>query len=59
MSPQLYDLTRRLAENAETVCRHYLSNGRRVGNYKELPPAVLRCCAPAAPRCRPAPPAVR
>lgn len=26
-------LTRRLAEQAETVCRHYLSNGRRVGRY--------------------------
>jgi hypothetical protein len=33
MSPQLYELTRRLAENAEAVCRHYLSNGRRVGRY--------------------------
>jgi hypothetical protein len=33
MSPQLHDLARRLAENAEGVCRHYLSNGRRVGNY--------------------------
>jgi hypothetical protein len=33
MSPQLHDLARRLAENAEGVCRHYLSNGRRCGNY--------------------------
>jgi hypothetical protein len=33
MSPQLYELTCRLAENAEAVCRHYLSNGRRVGRY--------------------------
>jgi Toprim domain len=33
MSPQLHDLTRRLAGNAEAVCRHYLSNGRRVGGY--------------------------
>ena len=27
------DLARRLAERAETVCRHYLSKGRRVGRY--------------------------
>jgi len=27
------DLARRLAENAEAVCRHYLSNGRRQGRY--------------------------
>jgi len=27
------DLARRLAENAEAVCRHYLSAGRRYGNY--------------------------
>jgi Toprim domain len=33
MSPQLHDLTRRLSENAEAVCHHYLSNGRRVGGY--------------------------
>jgi Toprim domain len=33
MSTQLSDLTRRLAERAEMVCRHYLSNGRRSGNY--------------------------
>jgi Toprim domain len=33
MSPQLSDLTRRLAENAEAVCHHHLSNGRRCGNY--------------------------
>ena len=26
-------LARRLAENAEAVCRHYLSNGRRDGRY--------------------------
>jgi hypothetical protein len=30
---QASDLARRLAEQAETVCRHYLSNGRRVGRY--------------------------
>jgi len=27
------DLARRLADQAEAVCRHYLSNGRRQGNY--------------------------
>lgn len=27
------DLSRRLAENAEAVCRKYLSNGRRTGRY--------------------------
>ena len=27
------DLAARLAQNAESVCRHYLSNGRREGNY--------------------------
>ena len=26
------DLARRLAQNAEAVCREYLSNGRREGN---------------------------
>src|SRR5215831_7696137 len=31
MSTQASDLARRLAEQAELVCRHYLSNGRRVG----------------------------
>lgn len=33
MSTPVSDLTRRLAEQAETVCRHYLSNGRRIGWY--------------------------
>lgn len=33
MSNQACDLARRLAEQAELVCRHYLSNGRRVGHY--------------------------
>src|SRR5215510_8836450 len=33
MSIQASDLARRLAEQAESVCRHYLSNGRRVGQY--------------------------
>ncbi len=27
------DLARRLAENAEEVCRHYLPNGKRAGRY--------------------------
>jgi hypothetical protein len=27
------DLARHLAQNAEAVCRHHLSNGRRVGRY--------------------------
>jgi hypothetical protein len=27
------DLARRLARNAEEVCRHYLSNGHREGRY--------------------------
>src|SRR6185312_7622778 len=33
MQIQVSDLARRLAERAEDVCRHYLSNGRRVGHY--------------------------
>jgi hypothetical protein len=33
MSTSVSYLTRRLAEQAETVCRHYLSNGRRIGRY--------------------------
>src|SRR4051794_11105614 len=33
MSTHLSDVTHRLAENAEAVCRHYLSSGRRVGRY--------------------------
>jgi hypothetical protein len=33
MFTQASDLARRLAERAEMVCRHYLSNGRRSGNY--------------------------
>jgi hypothetical protein len=30
------DLAHRLAREAEAVCRHYLSNGRRVGNYWQV-----------------------
>jgi hypothetical protein len=33
MSSQAAELARRLARDAETVCRHYLSNGRRQGRY--------------------------
>src|SRR5712671_6143770 len=33
MTIQASDLARRLAEQTELVCRHYLSNGRRVGHY--------------------------
>src|SRR5579872_7239508 len=31
--PAASELARRLAREAEAVCRHYLSNGRRAGNY--------------------------
>jgi len=33
MSSQAAELARRLARDAEAVCRHYLSNGRRQGRY--------------------------
>jgi hypothetical protein len=33
MRHQAADLARRLARDAEAVCRHYLSNGRRAGRY--------------------------
>ena len=33
MSSQAAELARRLARDAEAVCRHYLSNGRRYGRY--------------------------
>ena len=33
MSDTASDLARRLARNAEAVCRHYLSNGQREGRY--------------------------
>lgn len=33
MSGPTRELSRRLSENAEAVCRRYLSNGRRCGNY--------------------------
>jgi hypothetical protein len=33
MPDTISDLKRRLAENAEAVCRYYLCNGRRAGNY--------------------------
>ncbi|TGP85919.1 DNA primase [Mesorhizobium sp. M8A.F.Ca.ET.213.01.1.1] len=31
-----HDLARRLGQQAEAVCRHYLSNGRRQGNYWQI-----------------------
>lgn len=33
MSGSVHDLARRLADQAEAVCRRYLSNGRREGHY--------------------------
>ena len=33
MSSQAAELAHRLAREAEAVCRHYLSNGRREGRY--------------------------
>jgi hypothetical protein len=33
MPDSVSDVARRLAEQAEAVCRHYLSNGRREGRY--------------------------
>src|SRR6202008_2339386 len=33
MSRDASELARRLARDAESVCRHYLSNGRRQGRY--------------------------
>ena len=33
MADTVSDLARRLAENAEAVCRYYLFNGRRQGGY--------------------------
>jgi len=33
MPDTVSDLARRLADNAEAVCRHYLCNGRRAGRY--------------------------
>jgi len=33
MSESIADLARRLAHDAEAVCRHYPSNGRRQGRY--------------------------
>ena len=52
------ELARRLAENAEAVCRHYLSNGRREGRYwlagdvRNTPGRSLyvRLCGPTAGR---------
>jgi hypothetical protein len=33
MSSYAGEIASRLAQNAEAVCRHYLSNGRREGRY--------------------------
>lgn len=33
MSRDASELARRLAREAEAVCRHYLSNGKRSGRY--------------------------
>lgn len=33
MTESVGDLSRRLADQAEAVCRHYLSNGQRIGGY--------------------------
>ncbi len=33
MRDRTEDIVRRLAERAEEVCRHYLSNGRKIGGY--------------------------
>src|SRR3546814_13937047 len=33
MDNPVRELARRLGKNAEAVCRHYLSNGRREGHY--------------------------
>src|SRR3954464_3710912 len=33
MTSQASELARRLGRRAEAACRHYLSNGRREGNY--------------------------
>src|ERR1700686_1070202 len=36
MSRDASELARRLARDAEAVCRHYLSNGRRRGRYRTV-----------------------
>jgi hypothetical protein len=36
MSRDAAELAHRLAREAEAVCRHYLSNGRRIGNYWQV-----------------------
>jgi hypothetical protein len=36
MSRHAAELAHRLARETEAVCRHYLSNGRRVGNYWQV-----------------------
>ena len=41
MSSPAADLARRLARNAEAVCRHYLSSGRREGRYWLVTPTEV------------------
>lgn len=36
MAAKSHDLARRLADQAEAVCRHYLDAGRRQGNYWQI-----------------------
>jgi len=36
MEERAHSLTRRLADQAEAVCRHYLSSGRRQGHYWQV-----------------------
>ena len=36
MTTPLAEIAERLAERAEAVCQHYLSNGRRAGNYWQV-----------------------
>ena len=39
------DLAGRLADNAEAVCRHYLSNGRREGRWWTVGTSTTRPAA--------------
>jgi hypothetical protein len=44
MSRDAPELARRLARDAEAVCRHYLSNGRRQGRYGDLLDVIRESC---------------
>ena len=46
MSRDASELARRLAREAEAVCRHYLSNGKREGRYWLVGDARTRRAAP-------------